>query len=50
MKKKNIIMDPYLDKQLLNDIYKQLNIKVDEDSDIEEDLDNMWSCSYCKNK
>lgn len=41
MKKKNIIMDPYLDKQLVNDIYKQLNIKVDEDSDIEEDLDNM---------
>lgn len=42
MKRKNIIMDPYLDKQLLNDIYKQLNIKVEEDSDIEEDLDNMW--------
>lgn len=37
MKQKRIISDPYLDKQMIIDIYEKLNIVVDKDSDIDED-------------
>jgi len=39
MKQKRIIYDPYMDKQMVYDIYKKLNIKVEEHDDIEEDID-----------